>query len=77
VNLPTGAVALGVIASVLSSSAARRSREIDYLGAALLTIALTALILFTVSVARVFVVLSGHPRPDGRQPCGYPRLCFG
>jgi EmrB/QacA subfamily drug resistance transporter len=47
VNLPTGAVAFGVIASVLSAPAARRSHDIDYAGAVLLTIALTALILVT------------------------------
>ena len=47
VNLPTGAIALAVIASVLSSPAARHRRTIDYLGAVLLTAALTCLILFT------------------------------
>ena len=47
VNLPTGAVAFGVIASVLSAPAARRNHDIDYAGAGLLTIALTALILAT------------------------------
>lgn len=47
VNLPTGAVALAVIATVLSSPAVRRRHNIDYTGAVLLTVALTALILFT------------------------------
>src|SRR5262249_59483027 len=47
INLPTGAVALAVIASVLSSPTRRRDHTIDYLGAMLLTLALTALILFT------------------------------
>src|SRR5215813_12588330 len=47
INLPTGAVALAVIASVLSSPTQRRYHAIDYVGAVLLTLALTALILFT------------------------------
>jgi EmrB/QacA subfamily drug resistance transporter len=47
VNLPTGAVALAVIASVLPSRTVRRSHRIDYAGAVLLTVALSALVLFT------------------------------
>src|SRR4051794_40168305 len=47
VNLPTGAVALAVIAAVLPSATVRRSHKIDYSGAVLLTLALSALILFT------------------------------
>jgi EmrB/QacA subfamily drug resistance transporter len=47
VNLPTGAVALAVIASVLPSRTVRRSHQIDYAGAVLLTLALSALVLFT------------------------------
>jgi EmrB/QacA subfamily drug resistance transporter len=47
VNLPTGALALGVIASVLPSPTARRSHQIDYAGAVLLTLALSALVMFT------------------------------
>jgi len=47
INLPTGAVALAVIAAVLASPTRRREHTIDYVGAVLLTLALTALILFT------------------------------
>jgi EmrB/QacA subfamily drug resistance transporter len=47
VNLPTGAVALIVLGSVLSSPATRKQRRIDYAGAALLSLALTSLILVT------------------------------
>ena len=47
INLPTGALALAVIAAVLHSQTTRRQYVIDYLGAALLSIALTAIILFT------------------------------
>jgi len=47
INLPTGAVALAVIAAVLASATRRREHTIDYVGAVLLTLALTALILFT------------------------------
>jgi EmrB/QacA subfamily drug resistance transporter len=47
INLPTGAVALAVIAGVLSSPTTRRNHTIDYAGATLLTLSLTALILFT------------------------------
>ena len=47
VNLPTGAVALAVIAAVLRSPTVRRSHDIDYGGAVLLTLALSALVLFT------------------------------
>jgi len=47
INLPTGALALAVIAAVLHSPTTRRQHVIDYLGAALLSIALTAIILFT------------------------------
>ena len=47
INLPTGALALAVIAAVLHSPTARRQHVIDYLGAVLLSVALTAIILFT------------------------------
>jgi MFS family permease len=47
INLPTGALALAVIAAVLHSPTTRRRHVIDYLGAALLSVALTAIILFT------------------------------
>jgi EmrB/QacA subfamily drug resistance transporter len=47
VNLPVGAVALAVIAAVMRSPATRRSHVIDYPGAILLSVALTAIILFT------------------------------
>jgi len=47
INLPTGALALAVIAAVLNSPTMRRQHAIDYLGAVLLSIALTAIILFT------------------------------
>ena len=47
INLPTGALALAVIAAVLRSPTTRRQHVIDYLGAVLLSVALTAIILFT------------------------------
>ncbi len=47
INLPTGAVALAVIGAVLKSPSTRRQHAIDYLGAALLSVSLTAVILFT------------------------------
>jgi EmrB/QacA subfamily drug resistance transporter len=47
INLPTGALALAVIAAVLHSPTVRRKHVIDYLGAVLLSVALTAIILFT------------------------------
>jgi EmrB/QacA subfamily drug resistance transporter len=47
INLPTGALALAVIGAVLKSPSTRRQHVIDYLGAALLSVSLTAVILFT------------------------------
>jgi EmrB/QacA subfamily drug resistance transporter len=47
INLPTGLLALVVIAAVLPAPTARRSHRIDYPGALLLSIALGAIILFT------------------------------
>lgn len=47
INLPTGALALAVIAAVLRSPTTRRQHVIDYLGVMLLSVALTAIILFT------------------------------
>ncbi len=47
INLPTGIVALVVIAAVLPSRGARQQHAIDYGGALLLTAALSAVILFT------------------------------
>jgi EmrB/QacA subfamily drug resistance transporter len=47
INLPTGALALAVIAAVLHSPTTRRRHVIDYLGAVLLSVSLTAIILFT------------------------------
>ncbi len=47
INLPTGVLALAVIAAVLRSPATRRLHVIDYLGAVLLSVALTAIILVT------------------------------
>jgi EmrB/QacA subfamily drug resistance transporter len=47
VNLPVGAVALAVIAAVMRSPSTRRPHLIDYAGAILLSVALTAVILFT------------------------------
>ena len=47
VNLPVGAVALAVIAAVMRSPTTRRPHVIDYPGALLLSVALTAIILFT------------------------------
>jgi MFS family permease len=47
VNLPVGLVALGVIAFAFQLRVAHRERTIDYLGAALLTGALTSIVLFT------------------------------
>ena len=47
VNLPTGVLALVVVAAVLRSPTTRRQHVIDYLGAVLLSVALTAIILFT------------------------------
>ncbi|MGA7485624.1 MAG: MDR family MFS transporter, partial [Xanthobacteraceae bacterium] len=47
INLPTGIVALVVIAAVLPSRGTRQQHAIDYGGALLLTAALSAVILFT------------------------------
>ena len=47
INLPTGILAMVVIAAVLPSAPTRRRHEIDYAGATLLTSALSAIILFT------------------------------
>src|SRR5437016_4639187 len=47
INLPTGILALAVIAAVLPSRSARRRHAIDYTGALLLTTTLSAAILFT------------------------------
>src|SRR5499427_5931082 len=47
INLPTGILALAVIAAVLPSHSTRRQHAIDYVGALLLTAALSAIILFT------------------------------
>jgi EmrB/QacA subfamily drug resistance transporter len=47
INLPLGAVALAVIAAVLPAPSPRRAHAIDYPGAVLLSVALTAVILFT------------------------------
>src|SRR3989442_6301987 len=47
INLPTGILAMVVIAAVLPSRSTRRRHAIDYVGALLLTAALSAIILFT------------------------------
>lgn len=47
INLPLGAVAMGLIAATLPSRSERRKHSIDYLGAGLLTIALSAIVLVT------------------------------
>jgi EmrB/QacA subfamily drug resistance transporter len=47
VNVPIGAVALGVIASAFHARPERREHKIDYLGAVLLAAGLSAAILFT------------------------------
>ncbi|HYY36913.1 MAG TPA: MFS transporter [Xanthobacteraceae bacterium] len=47
INLPTGILAMAVIAAVLPSRSTRRRHAIDYSGALLLTAALSAVILFT------------------------------
>jgi predicted MFS family arabinose efflux permease len=47
INLPTGALALVVIAVVLRSPSKRQQHVIDYAGAALLSVALTGIILAT------------------------------
>src|SRR5262249_28753993 len=47
INLPTGVLALFVLAFALPSPPGRRARTIDYPGAALLSIALTCAILVT------------------------------
>ena len=47
INLPTGVLALAVIAAALPARPSRRQHTIDYLGAALLSFALTAVILVT------------------------------
>jgi EmrB/QacA subfamily drug resistance transporter len=47
INLPTGILAMAVIAAVLPSRSTRRRHAIDYAGALLLTAALSAVILFT------------------------------
>ncbi len=46
VNLPVGAIALVVVASVLNIPHTRRDHSIDYLGAALLVAATTSLLLY-------------------------------
>ncbi len=47
INLPTGILAMIVIAAVLPAAATRRRHAIDYAGVILLTSALSAIILFT------------------------------
>jgi EmrB/QacA subfamily drug resistance transporter len=47
INLPLGALALAVIAATLPAQARRVSHAIDYMGAGLLAIALSAITLFT------------------------------
>src|SRR5262249_35518290 len=47
ITLPTGILALAVIAAVLPSRSTRRQHAIDHVGALLLTAALSAVILFT------------------------------
>src|SRR5689334_2223517 len=47
INLPTGILAMVVIAAVLPSRSTRRRHAIDYTGALLLTVTLSAAILFT------------------------------
>jgi EmrB/QacA subfamily drug resistance transporter len=47
INLPTGILALVVIAAVLPARSTRHQHQIDYAGALLLTAALSAVILFT------------------------------
>ncbi len=47
INIPTGLLALAVIAATLPSQPGRRQHTVDYLGALLLTIALTTVILVT------------------------------
>ena len=47
INLPTGILALIVIAAVMPAAATRRRHEIDYAGVILLTASLSATILFT------------------------------
>jgi EmrB/QacA subfamily drug resistance transporter len=47
INLPTGILAMAVIAAVLPSRSTRRRHAIDYVGALLLTATLSAIILFT------------------------------
>src|SRR5262245_52489084 len=47
INLPTGLLAMAVIAAVLPAQGTRRQHAIDYGGAILLTVALSAIILFT------------------------------
>jgi len=54
INLPTGILALAVIAAVLPSHSTRRQHAVDYLGALLLTAALSAVILFTGLGGRTF-----------------------
>src|SRR6266436_1572861 len=47
INLPTGILAMAVIAAVLPARSTRRRHAVDYTGAILLTAALSATILFT------------------------------
>src|SRR5438128_3402727 len=47
VNLPTGMLAMSVIAAVFLAGPASRRHAVDYVGALLLTAALSAIILFT------------------------------
>ena len=47
INIPLGLLALAVIAVVFKSRTERHKREIDYLGAALLAMGLTSIVLFT------------------------------
>jgi MFS family permease len=47
INIPLALIALGVIAVAFTARIEKHNRRIDYLGAALLAIALTAIVLFT------------------------------
>lgn len=60
INLPLGAVALLVVAATLHLPKLRSTARIDYLGAALLTVGITALVLITTWGGQQYDWLSGQ-----------------
>ncbi len=69
INLPLGAVALAMVTVVLHLPKKRAQARIDYLGAALLTVGITSLVLITTWGGTQYAWGSAHDhRPCSRSP---------